>query len=295
MKQIFSLSLFFACLNMAFAQLTEAEKKQAEIIKEGILNANAKERADKAAAKLVERANQLVLKGVNDTLVTEANYESDFYNNLEHISFEVKDGVMYAKYKADLTQNLTETQKIDNYRLVAATARTISTGTNKIFVYATPATKGKYLSTGKWGWSIGLLTVPFKIRPATGTVPSESKADIKNINIFIGRNYLSERIFWNQRTSSHRWLFGVMGGLTTETLTNLNTNESKFETNPTNQAYLTVAGGIGYSYKEKISVVFIPVGFDTGFSDTSKKWIYNGNYWWGLGIGLDFSNIFHIF
>ncbi len=220
--------------------------------------------------------------------------KTPLYKNLEHISFEVKDGILLAKFRADLQKNITEDSIISDYKKIhTKTSRTINKGDNKVLVYVTPATQGRYLSRKKCGWSVGLLSIPFKIRPSTGEVPSESKADIKNINIFIGRNYLTERFFWNQRTSTHRWMWGVMGGISSEELTNLNSDDPTLEDNPTNQAYLTAAMGIGYSYKDKMTLMFVPVGFDTGFSDTAKKWIYNGNYWWGFGIGLDISNIFH--
>lgn len=287
------LSIFI--FQISFSQETDSDKKQAAIITKGIIDANKKEREAAEEIAKNKKLKYIISKGTTDTILDKDNYEStELYENLEHISFEVKDGLMYAKFKARLLNDINENKKIKNYKLVKSdTVHTILKGENKIIVYVTPAESGKFLSTGKWGWSFGLLTVPFKIRPATHGLPSESKADIKNINIFFGRNYNSERMFWNQRTSSHRWLFGGMAGISTETLTNLNSNEPKFENNPTNQAYLTLAGGVGYSYKDKITLMFIPVGADIGFSDTSKKWIYNGKYWWGFGIGLDISNIFH--
>ncbi|MEO5776683.1 MAG: hypothetical protein ABIQ27_07240 [Flavobacterium sp.] len=288
-----------------YANQKEREKRNAEaeektlpqLITEGILNANKIEKEAKAEAAAKNKLALIINKGINDTIVIEKNYESEtYYKNKEHISFEVKDGIMYAKFKADVQQEFIEDKKIENYHLVMVSddkKRKITVGDSKVLVYATPAVRGEFLSTGKWGWSVGLLTVPFKIRPATNNIPSESKADIKNINLFLGRNYNTERIFWNQLTSSHRWMFGVMGGISSETLTNLNTDEPAFKDRPTNQAYMTLAMGIGYSYKDKISLMFLPAGADIGFSDTSKKWIYNGNYWWGLGIGLDFSGLFH--
>lgn len=294
MKSIFTIFITIIAIQFGFSQeLSESEKKQAAIITQAILDANKKEKEIKNNS--IQKPEKIIVKGVCDTIVVEKNYETDsLYKNLEHLSFEVKDGIMYAKFRADLLDDITENQKIENYKLVISTARTISAGDDKVFIYATTANKGKYLSTGKWGLSFGLLTVPFKIRPATNDLPSESKADIKNVNLFFGGNYVNERIFWNNRTSSHRWMFGGMTGLSSETLTNLNSDEPLFKDSPTNQVYLTLAAGIGYSYKDKISLVFLPAGVDTGFSGTAKKWIYNGNYWWGFGIGIDFSNMFHI-
>lgn len=303
MRNLITIIVLLLGFNFGYSQeFNEVEKKQIEIIKKGILDANKQEKIDNEKEE-AKKPEKIIKKGVVDTIVYRSNYEvknnkkykkDPLYKKLEHISFEVKDGIMFAKFRADLEKDIVEDSIINNYKKVkSATKRTIKKGDDKVFVYATPATQGTFLSTQKWGWSVGLLSVPFKIRPATKNVPSESKADIKNINLYIGRTYSTERMFWNQRTSTHRWMFGGMAGISSEELTNLNTDDSLLKDNPTNQAYLTLAGGVGYSYKDKINVMFIPIGSDIGFSDTAKKWIYNGNYWWGFGIGLDLSSVFN--
>jgi hypothetical protein len=304
---VFSFSTGFSQAN---PPLNATEKRQAEIHAEAILIAKKWEKLADATADAL-KPEKTIKKGDIDTIISVINYEvvnnKDYrknptYKNLQQISMEAKDGLLLAKFRADLLKDIKEDSIIRNYKKVKGAGKTIAKGDNKLLVYVTPGVEGTFLNTTKWGWSVGLLTVPFKIRPATsdvgaanstGRTPSESKADIKNIQIFFGRNRFTERLFWNNRTSSHRWLFGAMVGISSEELTNVNTKNLNFEDNPTNQAYLTLAGGVGYSYKDKITIMFIPVGSDIGFSDTSKQWIYNGNYWWGFGIGVDLSSVFH--
>lgn len=314
MKTLTTIILIVFAINYGFSQanppLNGDEKRQAEIQAEAILMAKKWEKLADAAADAL-KPEKAIKKGEIDTIISVTNYEvvnnkesrkNPTYKNLQQISMEVKDGLLLAKFRADLLKDIKEDSIIRNYKKIKGAERTVQKGDDKVLVYATPAVKGRYLTNTKWGWSVGLITVPFKIRPATsdvgatnttGRTPSESKADIKNIQIFLGRNRLTERLFWNNRTSSHRWLFGGMAGISSEELTNVNTKNPNFKDNPTNQAYLTLAAGIGYSYKEKITIMFIPVGGDIGFSDTSKQWIYNRNYWWGFGVGVDLSSVFH--
>jgi hypothetical protein len=128
-----------------------------------------------------------------------------------------------------------------------------------------------------------IVTVPFKFRPKTGSTPSYSKADISNVGIYIGWGTKYDKYFYDSTTSTHKWSAGIVFGPSVEELNSENTNGQIVKSN---QAYLSTGLMATYTYN-KITLAVIPFGIDTGFSGTAKKWIYNGNFWWGLGLGID--------
>jgi hypothetical protein len=212
-------------------------------------------------------------------------------------SIEVKNGLFYVSFTAKVKSKFDDVKIIKDGQIVDYNSengklRTYTpTDSRKNFIYVTPATNGKIQTIKTSGWSLGLLSIPFKIRPSTDTIHSETKADVKNVMVMIGRGKTWERYFSSGTTSRHKVSGGLLVGPSVESLTPSNTENKILKANPTNQVYLSTAFGLCYSYNDKISFAIVPIGADTGFSNTAKKWIYNGNYWWGFGIGLDISGL----
>jgi hypothetical protein len=140
------------------------------------------------------------------------------------------------------------------------------------------------VSEWKRGLDASVINIPFKIRPKIDSIPSNATADIKNIGLFLGSSFTSERYFYNGKSSIHKIAFG---GFLSPTLIGLNLGNTNGRVGEgLNQLGISLGGGINYTYKS-ISFVFIPFGFDFGLSSESKDWIYHGKYWFGFGIGID--------
>jgi hypothetical protein len=152
-------------------------------------------------------------------------------------------------------------------------------------IYQSPIEKTSYVTTLKYGFAgFSLLTVPFKIRPATEDTSSFSRADIDNIGLFSGYSWSWERWHYDDTKTTFKIAVGGYLAASVEELTTTNSSVTK----DTSQCYLTTAFAVTLNWN-KLNFAIIPIGVDTGFSDTSKKWIYNGNIWWGFGIGIDTS------
>ena len=156
---------------------------------------------------------------------------------------------------------------------------------NILKIYQSPIKKTSYVTNFKYGFAgFSLLTVPFKIRPATGDAPSYSRADIDNIGLFTGYSWSWERWHYDDTKTTFKIGVGPYFAATVEELTATNSSVIK----ETSQCYLTTAFAVTLNWN-KLNFAIIPFGVDTGFSNTAKKWIYNGNIWWGFGIGIDTS------
>lgn len=140
------------------------------------------------------------------------------------------------------------------------------------------------ISEWKRGLDVSVLNIPFKIRPKLDTIPGTATADIKNIGLFLGNSFTSDRYFYNGKSSRHKF---TVGGFLSPTLITLNqTNTNGAVDGDLSQMGLSIGAGINYTYRS-ISFVLIPMGFDIGLSSQSKDWIYNKKYWFGFGIGID--------
>lgn len=152
-------------------------------------------------------------------------------------------------------------------------------------IYQAPISTTGLISSYKHGFAgFSLLTVPFKIRPRANGNSSSSKADINNIGLFSGYSWSWERWHYNDETTTFKIAVGGYLAPSVEELTPENSSVTK----NTNQCYVTTALAITLNWN-KLNFAIIPLAADSGLSPTSRKWIYDGNFWWGFGLGIDTS------
>lgn len=155
----------------------------------------------------------------------------------------------------------------------------------KLKIFQSPLAPQRYISTSDCKWSLAGMTVPFKIRPGTDGLPSESKADVDNLGLYFSYDWNYERWYFDDSVNTVKVGMGFFIAPMVEKLTAANAPGLTVESN---QVYLSTALAFTLAYN-KLTIAIIPLGADTGFSDTAKKWRYNGNFWWGFGIGIDTS------
>ena len=132
--------------------------------------------------------------------------------------------------------------------------------------------------------AFSVVNIPFKIRLKTDSLPSNVETGIENAGIFIGRKREIKRYFYNGKETTHAISAGIFFSPTAIKLNAENT-DGKVETEVTQ---LAISTGIGFSYTyQKLSFMIIPLGFDFGITSKTSKWVYNGKYWFGFGLGID--------
>ena len=299
MKRILLLILLCSVFAQKGFSQTKDEIKQA--IKEAIIEAN-KEIEESNKSDFPKKVDQLTFN--NDTIGKKHTIVSDEVKDFYRVTtyFDERDNLKVYKvkitpdepYESASIQLVTSTEYNDDRfkQIVKAEIKdahyVITYITNHILKVAyLPITKG-YISTidNKW-FTFSLLTVPFKIRPSINGKPSYSKADIDNVGVFTGIYNISyERWFADDSKSEYKMSFGFYIAPTVEELNS--SNSTLIGDDSANQVYLTTALTAVFSLK-KINFAIIPIGIDSGFSPTSKKWDYNGKIWWGFGVGIDTS------
>lgn len=285
------LLLLLLGINSYSQVLKEAEKQVITSSLKEALEAEATRvsEAKKAAAKK-EPIKAVIMK--LDTIV-----DLDIYykitNRFIH-SVEVKNGVYYFNFKGDVPAGgLVDKKTIVNAEIKDGAAddvaRTIKGGKDRILVFAEFAYPNSPEVIKQREFGIGLMTVPFKVRGRVNNLPSESSADIDNICLTMGYFWTRDKYYYTGKKTRFRW--GAVGliGPSVETLKASNTNRFITGDTTTNQVYLSLSAGAMLTVYDKINIAFLPIGADIGFSDTAQKWIYNGRYWFGFGLGIDTS------
>ncbi|HYD90120.1 MAG TPA: hypothetical protein VEA37_01375, partial [Flavobacterium sp.] len=106
---------------------------------------------------------------------------------------------------------------------------------------------------------ISAMTVPIKIRPRDGEIPSSAKADIDNIGVYLSWGKEYEKWYYDDTTITKKWSGGIFIAPTFEKLDKSNAPNLTYENS--NQVYLTLALAATFTY-ENITFAVIPIGFD---------------------------------
>lgn len=143
--------------------------------------------------------------------------------------------------------------------------------------------------SGIWkkSFSLSLTTVPFKVRPRFKEFNVNAISSLSNVglNIDITRIHC-DRYFASGKKSSHRLYAGVWVAPSVEELTSVTTRDFLANGTTSKQMFVSTALTINYTYNN-LTFTFVPMGFDFATSSVGRKWIYNGNRWWGFGIGIE--------
>jgi len=148
------------------------------------------------------------------------------------------------------------------------------------------------LTTIKWGWSaishISIVTVPFKIRQKNELGYVTAKADVKNIGVYLPFLLWDNKRYWlDNSVSNHKYSVGFILAPMVEDVNDKNTNNFFGDPNKSYSAFMfSTSLAVTYTYKS-FTFAIVPIGFDWGTDQAGKKWINNGKYWWGFGIGVD--------
>lgn len=138
-------------------------------------------------------------------------------------------------------------------------------------------------------WSA--ITLPFSIRPSLNdTIGSKVTTDLK-IGASISYNYNIE-IFKNRRIEAKKSVYGLSLGLGFGlTKVDLDKKSTSLATTPLkeeeNGLAFFVGPGVGINLKG-FQVLGL-IGWDIGLTDNVKKWNYNKENYYGLGLGIDLS------
>lgn len=148
--------------------------------------------------------------------------------------------------------------------------------------------KGEVLGILSHKWiqpKISILTIPYKVRRATGSLETSAYSGLTNIGLNIGMPEIKlDRHFSNGTKSTHSLSLGILIAPTVEELNAINTNIPTYVTSK--QLFLSTGLSLVYSYNN-IQLSFVPVGFDFSTSTEGRKWLYDGKSWFGFGIGFD--------
>ncbi|WP_370895836.1 hypothetical protein [Chryseobacterium gossypii] len=134
---------------------------------------------------------------------------------------------------------------------------------------------------------LSIMTVPFKVRARNKDGYVTAKADVDNIGLFVPFYVKSVDRYWVDRSSNHKFAFGVLLSPMAEELSDKNT-QNHFNDSEKSYTALMLSTSLAATYTyNKITFALIPVGFDFGTDTAGKKWINNGKYWLGFGLGID--------
>lgn len=142
--------------------------------------------------------------------------------------------------------------------------------------------------------SISVYSIPFKIRPGITaqidskeqTLPPTSNGSVSNIGV----NLEITKAKWDIYTIrdniySHKLSLGLWVGPSIEELDKTNTRTFPADISKSKQLFISTGITISYSFNN-FSFVFVPAGWDWGTSTLGKTWAYEGERWWGFGIGI---------
>jgi|GEM_PF-2204311 len=132
-----------------------------------------------------------------------------------------------------------------------------------------------------------IMTVPFKVRARNKDGYVTAKADVDNVGFFVPFYVKSIDRYWVDKSSSHKISFGILLAPMAEELSDKNTQNYFNDSEKSYTAFMfSTSLAATYTYN-KITFALIPVGFDFGTDKAGKKWINNGRYWFGFGLGID--------
>lgn len=216
--------------------------------------------------KAETEGNYFVVKYIDlDLCLTNYTTLREFYESLAKNSDETKEAFMIRKNISYKAKNDANPFKV-YYGYLSA---------NEVILTKTSALV-----------SFNIATVPFKIFPKT-SYPSSVSGDIDNIGLYTGLRF-KDWSFLKANGKETNLNYG-MGLFLAPSVVKLNKDNSSIESDEeVNKPYLTTALAVHIKY-QNFTIMIIPCGVDIAFSDSGKKWNYDGKYWWGFGLGIDTS------
>ena len=185
---------------------------------------------------------------------------------------------------------------INGYREITANGQT----TDVFFKRNVAIGSNEVLAVNEWSfpWNprhwkpipFSLTTIPFKVRPQITANGNDFKSSATSGITSIGFNldlakYQMDRYFPTGKKSTHKFSLGFWAAPSVEELNSIYTNGFLENDETLKQLFFSTGITLSYSYND-ISFVFVPVGWDFGTSTVGKKWVYDGQRWWGFGIGI---------
>jgi len=143
----------------------------------------------------------------------------------------------------------------------------------------------------KRSFDVDVITIPFKYRPSTSSLPRQLTSDF-NGNVFIGFRGDRFALRFNEtpagwiQSHKHRALsVGVFGGLGSTSVTPWTTN------NQTTDEYSGVVLSRGLAFMVGVNNLTVGIGVGWDFlTDRDKDiWIYQNKPWYGLTLGLNLN------
>ena len=133
-------------------------------------------------------------------------------------------------------------------------------------------------------FTLGILTIPLKVRSAVDTFPQMVETGLTTAGITLNFfNYRMDRYFTTGGKSTHQLSAGILVAPSGEELTPETTkNQVRFKSK---HLFISTGVSITYTYND-ISFSFIPIGYDFATSTPGKSYIHSGQPFWGFGIGI---------
>ncbi len=221
---------------------------------------------------------------------TEGNYFVVKYIDLD---CEINDFIVNREtYKKIIKDGKSDGETLEDYKKRIETAYNVKNASNPFKVCYRYLLNDKnnlasITTTTYRKYSFNIVTVPFKIFPRTKFAPSQVSGDIDNVGLY-GTIRFKDWSNLNAKGAVTERSFGA-GIYLAPSVVTLDKNNSKItDETEVKKIYLTTAFAIHLKYG-KFTVMLIPAGIDTAFSDSAKSWKYSGHYWWGFGLGVDTS------
>ena len=168
------------------------------------------------------------------------------------------------------------------------------------FHHAKFTTLGKFSSNDPW--PVSLTTVPYRIytRPEIklddGTIETKDRLVTSGLSS-VGVNFElfrldSEYYFISGKKSLHRYSLGILATLLVQSTDSTNTHPIIVQSK--SSPFLSLGLTLSYSYNG-INFNLVPIGKDFGLTSDAKRWIYNDQLWYGIGIGVSPKFIERVF
>lgn len=143
----------------------------------------------------------------------------------------------------------------------------------------------------KRSFDIDVMTIPFKYRPATGSIPRQLTTDF-NGNIFIGYridrfrvSYTETPVGWKQSGKHRAFSIGGFGGLGSTSVTSSTTNNQSTD----EYSGVILTRGLAAMIGVNNLTVGVGIGWDYLTDRDKGIWIYQNKSWYGLTVGLNLN------
>ena len=144
-------------------------------------------------------------------------------------------------------------------------------------------------------WSkprVSALSVPYKIRPNSGSFTGFAQSGLKNAGINIELpGWFRQKLHPFGRKKQDAITGGIL--LAPAVIEIATENSISGSTAKSNQLFMSVGFTVSYSVNDFVFSI-VPIGFDFAMNERGKDFAFNKKRWWGFGIGVPLTRLYPI-